>query len=174
MVHFGAQLALAASLAAYAVASPVEKRAVIAVEKRATSSQYLAKDLVARDQSRIAHYNERAAINRGEKVVSKRASSGTVTNKDVRYVQAAECALDPSPNGLLDSYIAKVQICSTTYSLIVDTGSSNTWVRTLALASDMQMSVQRVFSSGWCRPPLEAFVMWRRQRWQYQRQLRFW
>lgn len=88
MVHFAAQLAVVASFATYVAASPVEKSSVVAipVEKRHKSAQYLANDVVARDQARIARYNERAAIRRGESVVSKRAASGTVTNEDVMQV----------------------------------------------------------------------------------------
>lgn len=86
MVHFAARIALAASVASLAAASPVEQPNVltIPVEKRHKSAQYLAKDIVSRDQSRLAHYHERAAFARGEREFAPRAMSGTVTNADVR------------------------------------------------------------------------------------------
>lgn len=85
MVHFGAQIALAASIATLVAASPVERStSKLPVQKRAKSTQYLAKDVVTRDKARIAHYNGRSAIKRGEKVVTKRASSGPATNEDVQ------------------------------------------------------------------------------------------
>lgn len=84
MLGLTAQLALAASIASFVAASPVESSVLtIPVEKRHKSAQYLASDIVSRDQARIAHYHERAAIQRGEKIVSARVASGTITNADV-------------------------------------------------------------------------------------------
>lgn len=77
------------------------KRTVLPVRK--SNAGISAKDLVDHGLARIAHYNART--------FSKRAgASGVITNEDV-------------------SYVADVEICGTTYSLIVDSGSSNTWVR---------------------------------------------
>lgn len=87
MVHFRTQLAVASSVAALVAASPVDKKTsvlVIPVEKRHKSPQYLAQDIVSRDQSRLARYHERAAASRGEKMMSERAvMSSKITNEDV-------------------------------------------------------------------------------------------
>jgi len=87
-------------------AAPAErgKSVVIPIRKGTSGKHITAKDVVERDLARIAVYNGKSAA------VSARASSGTAINKDVTYV-------------------AQVSICSQTFDLIVDTGSSNTWVR---------------------------------------------
>ena len=62
----------------------------------------LRRAVVVRDLARIAGYND--------KPLPARAFSGTAINEDVTYV-------------------AQVSICSETFDLIVDAGSSNIWVR---------------------------------------------
>lgn len=101
-------LALAASVASLVAAVPtaVEKRTTIPVRKGHSSKGISAKSVVERDLARIANYNARKPASAG---LEARASSGTATNEDV-------------------SYVASVTICSASYSLIVDTGSSNLWV----------------------------------------------
>jgi Eukaryotic aspartyl protease len=92
-------------------AAPAErgKPDIIPVRKGTSGKHITAKDVVERDLARIAVYNRD-----GESTaVSARASSGTAINKDVTYV-------------------AQVSICSQTFDLTVDTGSSNTWVRIMS------------------------------------------
>ncbi|KAF8317958.1 putative aspartic protease [Clavulina sp. PMI_390] len=101
MVRLASQLAVAASIASLVAAAPAPGSTIILPVKKGTSGNKItAKGVVERDQARIAGYNGRT--------LEKRASSGTVSNADV-------------------SYLAPVTFCSTTYQLIVDTGSSNTW-----------------------------------------------
>lgn len=101
-------LALAASIASFVSAAPaaVEKRTTIPVRKGHSSKSISAKSVVERDLARIANYNARKPASAG---LEARASSGTITNEDV-------------------SYVASIEICTSYYSLIVDTGSSNLWV----------------------------------------------
>ncbi|KAF8317083.1 acid protease [Clavulina sp. PMI_390] len=80
--------------------STLTKRVSLPIKKRGSNTS-TSKDIVNRDLARLAHYNSRS--------FSKRDAVGTVTNEDV-------------------SYVALVTICGKEYSLIVDTGSSNTWV----------------------------------------------
>ena len=107
MVHVATSLALAASLSTLGLVSALpaqnEKRVVIPVRKGTSGQPITAHDVVERDTARIAVYN------RNSKPLSARASSGTAINEDV-------------------TYIAQVSFCSQTFNLIVDTGSSNTWV----------------------------------------------
>lgn len=92
-------MALAATSA---LATPVAPRAkTITVPVQLKNNVKSVKNLVAQGQARIQKINGGVHFN-------KDASSGTVTNEDV-------------------SYIAPVKIGGTTYDLIVDTGSSNTW-----------------------------------------------
>jgi hypothetical protein len=104
MVRVATSLALAASVATLVSAAPAQRgnRIVISVRKGTSGKPITAKDVVSRDLARIARYNDKS--------LSARASSGTAINQDVTYV-------------------AEVSFCSQTFDLIVDTGSSNTWVR---------------------------------------------
>ena len=108
MVRPTASLALVAAVTTLVSAVPAqqEKRLVIPVHKGVSGTRITAKDVLARDLARIAAYNDKS------KSLSARASSGTAINKDVTYV-------------------AMVSFCSQAFALIVDTGSSNTWVRDL-------------------------------------------
>lgn len=110
MVRVATFLILAASVATLASAAPAlkEKRVVVPVRKGTSGKPITAKDVVERDLARIAKYNDKS--------LSARASSGTAINEDVTYV-------------------AQVSFCSQTFDLIVDTGSSNTWVRIVFLKS---------------------------------------
>lgn len=102
MVRIASQLAVAASLASLVASAPTERSATVTipVKKGSSGKQISAKQVVEHGLARIAAYNDRS--------IQKRASSGSAINADV-------------------SYLAPVSICSTTYDLIVDTGSSNTW-----------------------------------------------
>ncbi|KAF8317955.1 putative aspartic protease [Clavulina sp. PMI_390] len=101
MVHLVSHLALAASIASFVIAAPAPDPFVtIPVAKGTSGNSFTAKDVVERDQGRIAHYNGRT--------FEKRTSSGIGFNQDV-------------------SYIAVVNICTQSFKLIVDTGSSNLW-----------------------------------------------
>ncbi|KAF8317084.1 acid protease, partial [Clavulina sp. PMI_390] len=84
--------------------SPFVTHVSLPITKRGSSS-VSAKAIVDRDLARLAHYNSRSLTKRD---VAGTITNGTVTNLDVTYV-------------------APVTICNTTYNLIVDTGSSNTW-----------------------------------------------
>lgn len=99
MISFVTLLAASAALAA-----PIEsevKTTVLPLKR--VSKVTSIKNIVTKGQERINKVNAAA----GAKTVSF-VSSGSVTNEDV-------------------SYIAPVTIGGTTYDLIVDTGSSNTW-----------------------------------------------
>jgi hypothetical protein len=105
MVCIITSFALAVSVATLVQAAPAqrEKRVVIPVRKGTSGNPITAKDVIERDLARISVYNDKP------EPVSARASYGTAINIDV-------------------TYIAEVSICSQTFGLIVDTGSSNTWV----------------------------------------------
>lgn len=105
MVRFASQLAVAVSIASFVSAAPaqVEKVVTIPVRKGTSGKSFTAKDVVERDLARIAAFNDKSGS------LSARAGSGTAINEDVTYVAA-------------------VTICQQTFDLIVDTGSSNTWV----------------------------------------------
>lgn len=92
-------MALAAS---GALATPVAPRAkTLTVPVKHVSTVKDVKTLVEKGQARLRKVN-------GDVEFRKESSSGTVTNEDV-------------------SYVAAVTIGGSTYNLIVDTGSSNTW-----------------------------------------------
>ncbi|KAF8317956.1 acid protease [Clavulina sp. PMI_390] len=102
MVRLVSQLAIIASIASFVVAAPAPGSTVtIPVQKRTSGDKTSAKDLVERDRNRLASYNERTLEKRWER-------NGLGYNQD-------------------SSYIAKVQICSQTFKLVIDTGSSNLW-----------------------------------------------
>ncbi|EEA29030.1 hypothetical protein TMatcc_002608 [Talaromyces marneffei ATCC 18224] len=87
--------------ASAAFASPIERQAKTEVlPLKRVSNLTSMKNLVSKGQARLGKVNGVAAI--------EARSSGPVTNEDVTYV-------------------AGVSIGGTTYDLIVDTGSSNTW-----------------------------------------------
>ncbi|EED12788.1 cathepsin E, putative [Talaromyces stipitatus ATCC 10500] len=99
MISFITLLAASAALA-----SPIERQAKTAVLPLKRVSNFTSvKNLVSKGQARLNRVNGVAAISAVSEV-----SSGSVTNEDV-------------------SYVAPVSIGGTTYDLIVDTGSSNTW-----------------------------------------------
>ncbi|KUL89529.1 hypothetical protein ZTR_04286 [Talaromyces verruculosus] len=90
--------------ASTALASPIERQVKTAVLPLKHVSNFTSvKNLVSKGQARLHKVNGVAAIDAVSAV-----SSGPVTNEDV-------------------SYVAGVSIGGTTYDLIVDTGSSNTW-----------------------------------------------
>jgi hypothetical protein len=61
------------------------------------------------------------------KKVSNIKSAKDLLEKDLRRYSAAAASSGTVTNAL-DSYIAPVKVGSQTFNLIVDTGSSNTWV----------------------------------------------
>lgn len=128
MVRVSAQLAVAASIASLVSAAPTApKTVVIPVKKGSSGKSITSKDVVEHDLARIAAYNDKSGS------LSARASSGPAINEDV-------------------SYIAEVSICGTVYDLIIDTGSSNTWVRLLAkLFAGFSLLTITIFSTGWSR-----------------------
>lgn len=105
MVRISAKLALATAALQCVNAAPSvpEKRVTIPVRKGTSGHPITAKDVVDHDLARIASYNGRSHT------LAARAASGSAINVDV-------------------SYLAAVQICTQTFDLIVDTGSSNIWV----------------------------------------------
>lgn len=105
MVLLASHLALSASIISLVSAVPAQndKFLIIPVRKGTSGNPITAKAVVERDISRIASYNVKSGS------LTARASSGVAINKDV-------------------SYVAGVAICTTIYDLIIDTGSSNTWV----------------------------------------------
>jgi hypothetical protein len=97
-------LALLTIATAAVSASPVELKARTAVlPLKFVSNVTSIKNIVARGQARINKFNGFPTI-----VAAPEASSGSVTNED-------------------ETYVAPVTIGGTTWQLIVDTGSSNTW-----------------------------------------------
>ncbi|EME45708.1 hypothetical protein DOTSEDRAFT_71414 [Dothistroma septosporum NZE10] len=103
-MHFVTSLAMAA-VASVVSAAPVESAAkTVAMPLTHVNTVKNVKNIVDRGQSRIRKVNSAQKASTGNSF----ASSGTVTNEDV-------------------SYVAPVAIGGTTWSLIVDTGSSNTW-----------------------------------------------
>ena len=110
MVHIVASLALALALAGSPAtlvsAAPAQREGTITipVSKGTSGNPLTANDVVDRDLGRIAVYNGKPAP----------SHSGKAINKDVTYV-------------------VSVSLCSQAFDLIVDTGSSNTWVRITSL-----------------------------------------
>lgn len=106
MARLSAKLALAASVASLVAAAPapIEENFVrIPVKQRTSSRAFTAKDILAKDNARITHYNARS---NGKQT---RQSSAAIYNE-------------------LYSYIATPTVGDTVFDLIIDTGSSNTWV----------------------------------------------
>ena len=114
MVHILASLALAlaGSPAALVSAAPARRGGTITipVSKGTSGNPITASDVVDHDLNRVSAYNGKPP-----------ARNGNGINEDV-------------------SYVARVSVCSQTFNLIVDTGSSNLWVRTvsLGLSSDFR------------------------------------
>lgn len=99
MANFQALVAaIVLSFAASALATPVARSSFITHPISKVSGKNVTAT-ITRDLARIANFNSDSAA----------TSSATVTNQ-------------------LDSYVAAVKVGSQTFSLIVDTGSSNTWV----------------------------------------------
>lgn len=105
MVLLTSSLAFVASIISLISAAPApgEQFLTIPVKKGTSGTSFTAKDVVERDLSRVASYNTQSGPLR------ERAFSIVAINEDVSYVVA-------------------VTICGVVYYLIVDTGSSNTWV----------------------------------------------
>lgn len=124
MVRITTSLILTASLSVLVSAIPAqnEKRAVVSVHKGTSGNPFTAKDVLNRDLARIAVYNNKS------RSLSERASNGPTFNEDV-------------------TYIAKVSFCSQTFDLIVDTGSSNTWVRVVIFVKFPRISL--IYHSAW-------------------------
>jgi hypothetical protein len=114
MVHIVASLALALALtgspATLVSAAPAQRDDVITipVSKGTSGDPITSYDLIGGGLDRIGGYNGKPSTH-----------SGKAINKDV-------------------SYVARVSFCSQAFDLVVDTGSSNTWVRitSLILSSD--------------------------------------
>jgi hypothetical protein len=103
MVRVALSTAFVATLVLSAFATPIERESFVTVPLKKVGSAS-AKALVSKDLRRLDN------INAGGRKASPLASgSGTVEND-------------------LVSYIAPVKVGSQTFDLIVDTGSSNTWV----------------------------------------------
>ena len=91
------------------------KHLTIPVKKGHSGPSISARTVYERDISRVVAYNKprhptSRRFDADLSLEEKRQHSGTASNVDV-------------------SYVADIQICKDTYSLIVDTGSSNIWVR---------------------------------------------
>jgi hypothetical protein len=112
MVDVATLLALAASVITLisALSAQNEKRVVIPVRKNTSGRSITAKDISGRDLARIAAYNSKSES------ISVRASGVMAINRDIAYV-------------------AMISFCSQTFALVVDTGSSNTWVCVLHLTT---------------------------------------
>jgi hypothetical protein len=111
MVRPTAQLALVAALAAFTSAVPAsgeEGLVKFPVHKRARENVSIT-DVLAKDLGRISAYSERAATLRGGAHIKARVATSKAINE-------------------VDSYIAEVTVGNSVYDLIIDTGSSNTWV----------------------------------------------
>jgi hypothetical protein len=112
MLHIVASLALAlaftGSPTTLVSAAPAQRDDVITipVSKGTSGNPITSYDLVNDGLDRIAVYNG--------KPTATVTHSGKAINEDV-------------------SYIARVSFCSQVFELIVDTGSSNTWVRIMFL-----------------------------------------
>jgi hypothetical protein len=103
MVRVALSTAFVASLVLSAFATPIERESFVTIPVKKVGSA-TAKGLVEKDLRRLDNVNSG-----GRKASPAATGSGTVTNEDVTYVAA-------------------VTVGSQTFSLIVDTGSSNTWV----------------------------------------------
>lgn len=109
MARLSAKLAFAASVASLVAAAPVEETFVrVPVKQRTNTRPFTSKDILAKDIARLEHYNGRSNSKQ------TRASSAVYNE--------------------LYSYIATPTVGSSTYDLIVDTGSSNTWVSSVVQA----------------------------------------
>ena len=117
------------ALAAYMAAFGTEKTpAAIPVRKGTSGKPITSKDVVKRDLARIAVYNGK---HKSLYMDPSSTGSGTAINQDVTYV-------------------AQVSFCSQTFNLIVDTGSSNTWVSfTLSMSRLRLLMCVRIWI-GWC------------------------
>lgn len=106
MVHLAPLIAVAASILphVFAVPSHIDKRINITLRKGTSGNKITMKDVVDRDLARLAAVN-----NKSPSHLEARDTIGPAINQDVTYV-------------------APIKICRSVYSLIVDTGSSNTWV----------------------------------------------
>jgi hypothetical protein len=102
MVRLTLSTAFVASLALSVFATPVERASFVTVPLKKVGSA-TAKALVENDLRRLANINSR------RKLSSDETGSGSITN-------------------VLVSYLAPVEVGGQTYGLIVDTGSSNTWL----------------------------------------------
>lgn len=102
MVKLVARFAFAASLASLVSASPVaQSGSFISVPISKKAGKLTAKDLVQKEQARVKSFSGALAA---------AASSGPVVNEDVSYVVSTTIGTQTFAN------------------VIVDTGSSNTWV----------------------------------------------
>jgi hypothetical protein len=103
MVRVALSTAFVASLVLSAFATPIERESFVTVPIKKVGAVASAKELVSKDLRRLDN------INSGRKASPEATGSGTITNEVV-------------------TYIAPVTVGTQTFDLIVDTGSSNTWV----------------------------------------------
>jgi Eukaryotic aspartyl protease len=137
MVLLTTSLTIVSFVAVIVSAAPAEneERFVIPVYKGTSGNSITAQDVLDRDLARIAAYNDKSES------LSTRAKNGVAVNEDV-------------------SYVAPVSFCSQSFQLIVDTGSSNTWVR-VALYNATNRADIHSYLKGWCLD-LESsqFILW--------------
>lgn len=98
-------LAVLATLASSTPTPPTLRSTVVLPIRKSSVGTYSAKELVDHDIARLSHYNQ-----------PHHGSNNRRTNYS-----------GPATNTLV-SYTAEISICGEKYQLIVDTGSSNTWV----------------------------------------------
>jgi len=100
MVRIALQAAFVASIFLSGLASPLAREPTVQKIKLTKKNASSVKAILQKDYARLSRYNSQSADS---------GSSGAVINE-------------------VDSYIAAVTVGSQTFDLIVDTGSSNTWV----------------------------------------------
>jgi hypothetical protein len=111
MVRIALKATFIASVLALATAGPLRRQDASVLTLPLTKISGSLRDIVNKDQGRLAYYATPGPRlgNLGSNDDSNSSSSAPVTNT-------------------VDSYIAAVTVGSQTFNLVVDTGSSNTWV----------------------------------------------
>ena len=95
-------------LVAFAAPTPASDAPIkYHVTKRSRWESYPIEKVIAKDLGRLAHYNGRFSENSAS--LDERYFTGVAINEDV-------------------SYVAEVEVGDQEFYLIIDTGSSNTWV----------------------------------------------
>lgn len=105
MVRIASLVALVASVAPFVVAAPHASNGHVDIpmKKRALGTHFTARNVVDGDLARLARFNNKAPS------LASRSTTGLAINQGA-------------------SYVVDIQICQLHYHLMVDTGSSNTWV----------------------------------------------